>query len=145
MQDTSLYKYHTWTVNIRKLKIREKEMELTIRELRTDLIDEGEKFLEEIDTCSNDPLRTNEDFLLQILHDNRNTEYGRKYGFGGIRSADEYRKKVPLSNYDDYASYIERMIKKGEHNLITAYNVVQYAVTSGSVGVQKIIPMTEQS
>lgn len=145
MQDTSLYKYHTWTVNIRKMKIREKEMELTIRELRTDLIDEGEKFLEEIDTCSNDPLRTNEDLLLQILHDNRNTEYGRKYGFGGIRSADEYRKKVPLSNYDDYASYIERMIKKGEHNLITAYNVVQYAVTSGSVGVQKIIPMTEQS
>ena len=120
-------------------------MKRTILQLRTDLIDKGETFLEEIDICSKDPLKTNEDFLLQILHDNRNTEYGRKYGFGGILSADEYRKKVPLSSYDDYAPYIKRMIQRGEHDLITAYNVIQYAVTSGSVGVQKMIPMTEQS
>ena len=120
-------------------------MKRTILQLRTELINKGETFLEEIDICSKDPLKTNEDLLLQILHDNRNTEYGRKYGFGEIRSADEYRKKVPLSSYDDYAPYIKRMIQRGEHDLITAYNVIQYAVTSGSVGVQKMIPMTEQS
>ncbi len=86
-----------------------------------------------------------EEFLLKLLKDNADTEYGKKYHFSEIRSIDEYRKKVPFSLFDDYAPYIDRMVKNGEKNLITAYPVVQYAETSGSVGVPKKIPVSDRS
>ena len=98
-----------------------------------------------MERCSMAPGKANEELLLRILRENADTEYGRKYGFGDIHSADEYRKKVPYSDYDVYEPYIRRMVKKNETNLITAYQVIQYAETSGSVGVQKKIPVTDRS
>ena len=50
----------------------------------------------------------NEKLLLRILEQNKDTEYGRKYGFADIHSIEEYQKKVPVSVYDDYAGYILR-------------------------------------
>ena len=86
----------------------------------------------------------NEETLLKILKDNKNTEYGKKYDFANIHSFEEYKAKVPLSTYDNYYPYIKRMIINKEKNLITAYKVLQYADTSGSIGVQKRIPITDK-
>ncbi len=85
------------------------------------------------------------ELLMQIVRDNKDTEYGRRYHFDEIHSIDDYKRLVPFSGYDDYAPYIERMVGKGEKDLITAYPIVQYAETSGSVGVPKKIPVSKQS
>ena len=85
------------------------------------------------------------EFLMKLVRDNKDTEYGKLHHFDEIHSVDDYRRLVPLSNYDSYAPYIERMVGNGERNLITAYPIVQYAETSGSVGVPKKIPVTKQS
>ena len=111
----------------------------------TVLIRKGKKALKDIEQSSLDPRKANEELLLKILQDNKDTEYGKLYGFGEIKSIEEYRQKVPYSNYDTYFPYINRMVKNKETNLITAYEVVQYAETSGSVGVQKKIPVTVES
>jgi len=105
----------------------------------------GKKAIADIDAAAQDPRGANEKLLLRILDDNKDTEYGRKYGFADIHSIEEFREKVPFSNYDDYFPYIQRMVKNKETNLITAYDVIQYAETSGSVGVQKKIPVTDKS
>ena len=86
----------------------------------------------------------NEETLLKILHDNKDTEYGKKYDFANIHSFEEYKAKVPLTTYDDYHPYIQRMVRKREKNLITAYKVIQYADTSGSIGATKTIPITNK-
>ena len=109
------------------------------------LIHKGKKALKDIEKASLDPRKANEKLLLKILQDNKDTEYGKLYGFGDIKSIEEYREKVPYSNYDTYFPYIDRMVKNKETNLITAYEVIQYAETSGSVGVQKKIPVTIES
>ena len=111
----------------------------------TVLINKGKKALRDIEESSKDPRAANEALLLKILHDNKDTEYGKLYGFADIKSIEEYRQKVPYSDYDVYAPYIKRMTKNKETNLITAYDVIQYAETSGSVGVQKKIPVTYES
>ena len=85
------------------------------------------------------------EMLLRIVRDNRDTEYGRRYHFDQINSIEDYKRLVPFSGYDDYAPYIERMVEKGERNLITTYPIVQYAETSGSIGVPKKIPVSRQS
>lgn len=105
----------------------------------------GRAALSRMDEHSRDAMGANEALLMQLLRDNANTEYGRKYGFADIHSIREFQEKVPFSTYDDYAPYIERMVKHGEKNLITAYPVIQYAETSGSIGVQKRIPLTDRA
>ena len=105
----------------------------------------GKKSLREIMqncTRANDLSR---ELLMQIVRDNRDTEYGRRYHFDRIRSIEDYKRLVPFSTYDDYAPYIERMVNNGEKNLITTYPIVQYAETSGSIGVPKKIPVSKQS
>ena len=117
-------------------------MKLLLKLIDLIFVHKGNKALKDIERQSLDPRKANEELLLKILKENQNTEYGRKYGFKDIHSIEEYRQKVPYSNYDTYEPYISRMIKNKEKNLITAYDVIQYAETSGSVGVQKKIPVT---
>ena len=84
------------------------------------------------------------ELLKKLIEDNKDTEYGKKFGFSNIGSVDDYRKAVPFTTYDDYAVYIQRMTH-GEKNLITTYPIVHYATTSGSVGVPKNIPVSDRT
>lgn len=82
--------------------------------------------------------------LMRLIRENENTEYGKKYGFRQIRSYADYAAKVPLSGYEDYEPYIDRMLFLGRKNLITAEDVVYFARTSGTSGSSKMIPCTQR-
>ncbi len=45
------------------------------------------------------------------------TEYGRKYNFSSIQSLSEFKKLVPVSEYEVFKPMIERMMQ-GEDNLL---------------------------
>jgi len=105
----------------------------------------GRKSLRAVDDNSREAEAINDELLFRIVHDNASTEYGREHGFTAITSIDEYKERVPLSTYDDYAPYIERMVKDGEEGLITNYPVTHYARTSGSIGVPKYIPVCQET
>lgn len=90
-----------------------------------------------------DPMKAQTELLLKIIQDNKDTEYGKKYNFADIKTIEDFQAKVPVSVYDDYAPYIERMAEKGERDLITAYPIQIYNKTSGTVGIPKKIPMTK--
>ncbi len=103
----------------------------------------GKDVYEEVMAACDDPAGTNRETLMRILRDNADTEYGRRYGFSGIGSIDEFRKGVPLSFFDDYADLVFREIMEGEKGLMTTYDVVAYNKTSGTTGSMKKIPMTD--
>jgi len=83
-----------------------------------------------------------EQILLKLLKDNENTEYGKKWKFSEIRSREEFQEKHPLTTYEDYRPYIERMESGGEENLLTIYPLVRLAITSGTSGSRKLLPFT---
>lgn len=87
----------------------------------------------------------NTEVLFRILGDNRDTEYGKMFGFSDIRDMDGYRRDVPLSTFDDYAEMVYREIEHGEHNLHSVYGIVQYNRSSGTMGNPKKIPMSSIS
>ncbi len=99
------------------------------------------KEFEETETRA--PMETTVALLMQILQDNKDTEYGQKYGFGDIHTVEEYQMRVPVVVYDDIAPEIERMAK-GEKNVLTAYPFTHFNETSGTVGVPKLIPMSDR-
>ncbi len=89
----------------------------------------------------------NEDLNLEnlktIIENCKDTEFGRKHNFDKIHSVDDYRREVPLSEYRDYAEAIKRM-ENGEEKVLTAWKVKHYLSTSGTGGVQKHIPLTQE-
>lgn len=100
--------------------------------------------LEELEESTKKYNQVELETLLTILQDNCNTEYGKKYHFEEICSMEEYKKSVPITEYEDYEAYIQRMIKEGADNILTSYPVKYYMLSSGTTGNEKHIPMTEQ-
>lgn len=79
--------------------------------------------------------------LLQILRRNAATEFGRRCGFDLIDDAGEYRRRVPLGNYDTLKNEVDK-IAAGESNVLTAEPVRLLQPTSGSTTGRKLIPYT---
>ena len=88
--------------------------------------------------------RVNRDLLQQILLLNRDTEYGLRYRFDNNATPESYKEAVPLTTYEDYQPYIER-IAAGENNILTAEPVKYFGLTSGTTGKQKMIPTTARA
>src|SRR5581483_10069252 len=83
--------------------------------------------------------------LRHILHVAKNTEIGRKYDMGNMRTYEEFRAQVPIGDYDSHAPYIERM-KRGETNVLVPGLVRYFGNSSGSSnqGRSKFLPVTEE-
>ena len=107
--------------------------------------EQGLIVLEEFREETKEPMERTTALLMKLLDDNKDTEYGRKYGFADIHTVEDYQRRVPVITYDDIAGYLERMMA-GEKNILTAYEYDHFNETSGTVGVPKVVPMTgEQS
>lgn len=106
---------------------------------------EGGPVYDSMVEMTKDPMRYNTELLMRMLDDNKDTEYGRKYGFADIKSVAEFQERVPLTTFDDYAGYVYRMTEGGESGLISAYNIAHYAKTSGTMGNPKRIPVSDRA
>ena len=94
--------------------------------------------------ATQNPAEAQETELFEYLNRNKDTEYGRKYGFSNIKSVEEYRKRIPLNSYESLRPYINRMAR-GEKNILTGDKPVFFSLTSGSTGEPKLLPITEYS
>jgi len=94
--------------------------------------------------ATKDPVAAQEHTLLDYINRNKNTEYGKRYGFANIKSVSDYRKLVPICDYLDIASMVDRMAS-GEKNILTAEAPIFFGRTSGTTGKPKLIPVTEYS
>ena len=84
-----------------------------------------------------------EQFLFSLLQAYRDTELGRKYKLGEIKTIDSFRDRIPVLPYSSYEPYLER-IAKGEKNILTPNPVVFLNFSSGSTGTKKLIPVTRR-
>lgn len=98
----------------------------------------------QFEKSTKEPMKAQKKTLFQYLSRNKNTEYGRKYNFSKVKSFDDYRLLIPMSDSESIFSYIERM-KKGENNILTKDKVVFFGLTSGTMGRPKLIPVTKFS
>lgn len=86
----------------------------------------------------------NEQVLFKILNKGKNCKYGKKYKFNNIKSIEDFKNKVPITNYSDYDKYIGEMLK-GEKNILVSEDIEYFGHTSGTTGKQKLIPVTKKS
>jgi len=92
---------------------------------------------------SRHPSRTQSSVLKHILQYNKDTEYGRQYGFEKIRNHKDYMREVPICSYEDIEPLIQKQAQTGLPVLLQ-HQPVFYARTSGTTGMPKDIPITAQ-
>ena len=91
---------------------------------------DGLRVRNRLEDITYDPMRSQEEFVMRMMRENGKTAYGRQHGFDAIRSLDDFRQRIPLTTYDDYLPYIER-IADGEKNVLTAYLTEHLSTLSG--------------
>ena len=80
----------------------------------------------------------------QLIKVGSKTEFGKEHGFDAIKSYEDFIKKVPLRDYEDFNAYIEK-IKQGRHNVLWKGQPIYFAKTSGTTSGVKYIPITKDS
>lgn len=102
------------------------------------IIEKG--FIKETKSCK----EVNEKVLFKILKENSKSEIGNRFKFAAIKSIEDFKKQVPLTEYKFYEDYINRMAN-GDKNILTSEEVEYFGHTSGTTGKQKLIPATKAS
>lgn len=80
-------------------------------------------------------------YLLRLMREQENTRFGLDVGLETVRTVEDFRRRVPLSTYADYAPYLDR-IRAGESGVLTRERVLRFEPTSGTGSVPKHIPYT---
>ena len=81
--------------------------------------------------------------LLALLARNQGSRFGREHGFEAVDSLAAFRAQVPVQHYDDLRPYIEAQMA-GESTL-TVDAARLYALTSGTTGQPKYVPVVAQA
>lgn len=81
---------------------------------------DGQNVRNRLDDITYNPMHSQEEFVMRMMRENAQTEYGQLHNFKNIHTLDDFKRYIPLTTYDDYASYIERIVN-GERNVLTAY------------------------
>ena len=81
---------------------------------------DGQNVRNRLDDITYNPMRSQEEFVMRMMRENAQTEFGQAHNFKNIHTLDDFKRYIPLTTYDDYVSYIER-ISNGERNVLTAY------------------------
>lgn len=85
------------------------------------------------------PADTQQKLLTKIIKNATNSQIGRKYNFSEIKTIDDFRRKLPLTNWSDYTNYIEQM-KSGQPDILFNGQPTAFIITSGTSGKNKFIP-----
>ncbi|MGI8581778.1 MAG: GH3 auxin-responsive promoter family protein [Chitinophagaceae bacterium] len=98
-----------------------------------------------IDNWVGNPISAQREVLQHLITSAQYTEFGRKYDFEKLFSIKEYKKNVPIHEYDNIKPYILRMMN-GEENILWNTPVNWFAKSSGTTSDKsKFIPIGDES
>lgn len=98
----------------------------------------------ETKTWSANPVSSQENVFRSIIQGGQNTLIGKDHGFDAIRSHQEFKKQVPIRDYEALKPYVEKVIH-GEENILWPGRPAYFAKTSGTTSGTKYIPITKES
>ena len=97
-----------------------------------------------LDRAAERPQAAQNTFLLRLIKANANTVFGKDHGFATIRTEADFRRQVPIRDYEGLRPYVNRIIA-GEQAVLTSAAPGMLNMTSGTTGEPKYIPVTPES
>ena len=79
-----------------------------------------------------------------ILDNAKNTKFGKDHGFSKILSYADWKKSVPIRDYEGLKPYID-LVVNGENDILWPGKPIYLCKTSGTTSGSKYIPISKQS
>lgn len=98
----------------------------------------------QIDKWASNPLDVQQKVFEDLIRKGKSTAFGKDHDFENIWDYEEFRKKVPVRDYEDLKFYVDRMVA-GEADILWPGKPLYYAKTSGTTSGAKYIPLTKES
>lgn len=93
---------------------------------------------------ANKPVETQLEVFKNLIQNAKETQFGKDHHFESIKTFGDFQKNVPVRDYEDLKSYIEK-VKLGEENILWKGKPLYFAKTSGTTSGAKYIPLTKES
>jgi len=93
---------------------------------------------------SHKPVETQQKVFKSLIENAKETKFGKDHRFNEIKTTDDFQKSVPVRDYEDLKSYIDK-VKLGEENILWKGKPLYFAKTSGTTSGAKYIPLTKES
>ncbi|MCP9755715.1 hypothetical protein EGI26_11165 [Lacihabitans sp. CCS-44] len=90
------------------------------------------------------PEKTQTNWMQKLVTEAQYTAFGKDHGFGEVKTYEDFKKKVPVRDYEDLKPYIERVVK-GESDILWKDKPLYLAKTSGTTSGVKYIPISKES
>ncbi|MBC7913378.1 MAG: GH3 auxin-responsive promoter family protein, partial [Pyrinomonadaceae bacterium] len=79
-----------------------------------------------------------------LISNAASTSFGSDHNFSAIKSYEDFKRNVPVRDYEDLKPYIERVVE-GEPNVLWPGKPAYFAKTSGTTSGVKFIPISKES
>lgn len=93
---------------------------------------------------ANNPVETQRNVFQELIHQAKDTVFGKDHNFSEIKTFEDFAKQVPIRDYEELRPYVDRMVK-GEENILWKGKPIYFAKTSGTTSGAKYIPLTKES
>ena len=91
-----------------------------------------------------EPDRFQDKVFRYLVDSARSTRFGKDHNFSDIRNYDDFRKNVPIRDYEDLKTYVQEVIA-GKPDILWRGKPAYLAKTSGTTSGTKYIPITAES
>lgn len=90
------------------------------------------------------PVKTQKKVFHTLISKAVHTHFGRDHDFSAIKTYEDFKKRVPVRDYEALKMYIDSMVA-GEANILWEGKPIYLAKTSGTTSGAKYIPITKAS
>lgn len=90
------------------------------------------------------PIKTQQKVFQDLISIGKGTHFGKTHRFESIRSYSDFKKQVPVRDYEGLKPYIDRIIN-GEEDVLWKGLPIYLSKTSGTTSGAKYIPITRES
>ncbi len=90
------------------------------------------------------PLLAQQATYNHLIAQGRRTKFGSDHGFNEVNSYEDFKKSVPVQDYEGLRPYME-LAKNGEEDILWPGKPEYFAKTSGTTSGTKYIPITQES
>jgi phenylacetate-coenzyme A ligase PaaK-like adenylate-forming protein len=92
----------------------------------------------------NKPIQTQERVFQYLINSAKTTTFGKEHYYSQIKTYEDFKKQVPIRDYEGLKPYVEQIIA-GKSDVLWKGKPIYFAKTSGTTSGAKYIPITKES
>jgi len=93
---------------------------------------------------ASNPVHFQQEVFNQLIITGKETLFGKDHGFDIIKNHEDFKKQVPIRDYEELKPYVEKVLH-GEPDILWKGKPAYFAKTSGTTSGTKYIPISKES